>query len=110
MNGRKLTSAILIGLGTAAATAYFAHPKHGRKRREALASGTKKLIRKAAHAGEKSLRDGQNRLAGLAAQFLPDPNMETPSDRVVEERIRSPMGRVSSKPRKNHLPRDHGTA
>ena len=109
MNGRKLTSAILIGFGTAAATAYFAHPKHGRKRREALASGTKKLIRKAAHTGEKSLRDGQNRLAGLAAQFLPDQNTEIPSDRVVEERIRSRMGRVSSNARKIHVLCDHGT-
>ena len=110
MNGRKLTGAILFGLGAGAATVYLTNPQHGRKRRADFASGAKQLLKKVAHEGEKSLRDGQHHLAGLAAQLWPGSNPEEPSDRVLEARIRSRLGRVTSHPHKIHVLCDHGAA
>ncbi len=110
MNGRKLTAAILFGLGAGAATLYLADPKHGRKRRADLASGARHFVKKLAHEGEKSLRDSQHRLAGLAAELWPHFQAGTASDRVVEARIRSRLGRVTSHARRIHVLCDHGTA
>ncbi len=110
MNGRKLTAAIAIGLGAGAVTAYLADPKHGRRRRSALAGNARHLLKMAAQGGKKSLLDGKHRLAGLAAELWPGSQVQAPSDRVVEERIRSRMGRVISHAHKIHVLCDRGTA
>ncbi len=110
MNGRKLTAAILFGLGAGAATAYLTNPQYGRKRRAELASGANRLLKKVVREGEKSLRDSQHRLAGLAAQLWPGSESESPSDQVLEARIRSRLGRVTSHPRRIHVLCDQGTA
>lgn len=109
MNGRKL-SAILFGLGAGAAALYLADPKNGQRRRAELASGARLLLKKVAHEGEKSLRDSRNRLAGLATQLWPSSGASLPSDQVMEARIRSRLGRVTSHVRRIHVLCDRGTA
>lgn len=110
MNAKKLTTWILVGLGAGAATAYFVHPEHGRKRRAALADGTKKLLDKAAREGKKSLYDSQHHLAGIAAKLRTSFTHDSPSDRVLEARIRSRLGRLVSHPRAIHVVCEGGAA
>jgi len=110
MNAKNLTKWMLAGFGAGAATAYFAHPEHGKKRRAALAFGAKKLLDKASHEGRKSLSDSQHHLAGMVAKLRTHFTQDSPSDRVLEARIRSRLGRVVSHPRAIHVVCDGGSA
>lgn len=110
MDTRKITKWMLMGLGTGVAAAYLADSEFGKERRAALARGTRKVLDKAARKGKKSLCDSQHRLAGLAARVRAGLQSETPSDSVLEARIRSRLGRVISHPRKVHVTCDHGAA
>jgi uncharacterized membrane protein/gas vesicle protein len=109
MDTKRLTKGMLIGLGAGAVTAYLTDPEFGRIRRAAFAKGAKRILAKAAREGKKSLYDSHNRLAGLAAQWRPHAESDPPSDEVLEQRIRSRIGRVVSHPRKIHVVCDGGT-
>ena len=110
MNAKNFTKWTLAGLCAGAAAAYFAHPEYGKKRRAALADGTRKLLVKAAHEGKKSLYDSQHHLAGMAAMLRTSFSHASPSDRVLEARIRSRLGREVSHPRAIHVVCDGGVA
>jgi len=110
MEARKLTKWMLLGLGTGAAAGYLFHSESGQKRRAALARAGRKLLAQAAHRGKKALLDGQHRFAGLAAQWRANISKEKPLDCVLEERIRSRIGRIVSHPRKIHVVCDDGVA
>jgi uncharacterized membrane protein len=109
MNAWKSTKWIL-GLGAGAAAGCLAYAALEPEKRAALARGAKRWLDQAACAGKKSLLDSRHRLAGVAAQLRTTLNQEKPSDRVLEARIRSRMGRVVSHPRKIHVVCDRGVA
>ena len=110
MNNKRLIEGMLIGLGAGAVAAYFSDPELGRIRRAAFANGARRVLANAAHEGKKSLEDSRNRLSGLAARCWAKNETESPSDCVLEQRIRSRIGRVVSHPRKIHVVCDGGTA
>ena len=110
MNNKRLIEGMLIGLGAGAVAAYFSDPELGQIRRTAFANGTRRVLAKAAQEGKKSLYDSRNRLSGLAVRCWANNESEPPSDCVLEQRIRSRIGRVVSHPRKIHVVCDGGTA
>ncbi len=110
MNGTKYTKWMLLGLGAGVAAGFLAQSEFGKKKGPALAREARKLLNKAAHEGKKSLRDSGHRLTGLAAEVWTSLKHNQPSDHVLEERIRSHIGRVVSHPRNIHIVCDKGTA
>ena len=110
MQPKEVMKWTLLGLCSGAAVGYLAQSEFGQKRRAAMARSGKKLFERAAQRGKKALQDSEHRLAGLAAHWWANINKEKPLDRVLEERIRSRMGRIVSHPRKIHVVCDHGVA
>lgn len=110
MNTKRLIEGMFLGLCTGAVAAYFSDSKIGEIRRTAFAKGAKRILTKAAHEGKKSLEDSRNHLVGLLSQYTPKFQAEQASDRVLEERIRSRIGRVVSHPHKIHVVCQGGVA
>lgn len=69
MDTKNLTKWVLLGLGTGAAAAYFAHPEFGKRRRAAVAGGTKKFLDKALAAGRPKMEE-QERTSTEEAELL----------------------------------------
>jgi uncharacterized membrane protein len=110
MDVKKGMKWTLAGLGAGVAAGYLAHSQFGQRKLAVLASGTRHVLDKATLSAKKSLLDGQHRLSGLAAALWTNLKHEESLDTVLEERIRSRMGRVVSHPRKVHVVCDHGVA
>lgn len=110
MNTKKIGTCMLLGGIGAAVAWYFTDPEEGKRRRSSVAATAGRLLEKTRQEGMKTLRDSQNHLTGMAARIRSSMKMEDASDRVVEERIRSRMGRVVNFPRKIHVLCDHGAA
>lgn len=106
MNTKKIGTCMLLGGIGAAVAWYFTDPEKGERRR----SSAGRFLEKTRHEGMKTLRDSQNHLTGLAARIRSTIKADEASDRVVEERIRSRMGRVVNSPRKIHVLCDEGAA
>src|SRR5947209_5430222 len=110
MNTNKAGKWMLLGGIGAVAALYFTGPDHGARRRSSLDRTAGRLLEKARNEGQKALSDSQNHVAGLAARLWSRVKVDEASDRVVEERIRSRMGRVIASPRKVHVLCDGGAA
>lgn len=110
MNGKKLITGTLLGLGAGVATAYLADPKYGKKRRAAMAREARRIVGSTLHETKKSLDDTQHRLMGAIARLRTNLKNEAPSDDVLEARIRSRIGRIVSNARKIHVVCDRGVA
>ena len=110
MNGKKLITGTLLGLGAGVATAYLLDPESGKKRCAALVREARKLLGNAMYETRKSIEDSQHRLRGLVARLRTNLKNEPSSDTVLEARIRSRIGRIVSHPRKIHVVCDHGVA
>ncbi|MBZ5523685.1 MAG: SRPBCC family protein [Acidobacteriia bacterium] len=109
MSNNKTSRWMLLGgLGAAAAAVYFADPKRGAQRRANFARGAGNLFEKAKAEGERSIRDLQNQLAGISARLRSHFELGEVSDRVVEERVRSRIGRIASHARRIRVLCDHG--
>jgi uncharacterized membrane protein len=101
---------LLGSLGMGAAAIYLTDPEKGQKRRSALMKNAERLLESAKHQGEKTLKDTQHHVTGMAARFWSTMKAEQVSDRVIEERIRARMGRIVLRPRKIHVVCDQGVA
>jgi uncharacterized membrane protein len=109
MANKKISTWMLLsGLGAAAAAFYFTDPKRGAKRRADFTRTAGFLFDKARYEGEKSIRDLQHQLSGFSAQLRSHFEPGIVSDRVVEERVRSRIGRITSHARKIRVLCDHG--
>ena len=111
MNSGKIKQRILIGgvaVGAGALTAYLADPEVGDKRRARLVTNTKRLLQRVGQDAKISLRDTGHRLAGMAASLRSQLRADQPSPEVLEQRIRSRIGRVISRPQCVHVLCDRG--
>lgn len=77
---------------------YMLDPDAGTKRRRYMQDKAGRLFRVAADAADKSVRDIKNRTRGVIAQSLRSVRSEDVSDVVLEERVRSKLGRIVSHP------------
>jgi len=95
---------LLAGFATSGAALYFLDRSQGPERRARFA---KKAWRVADAVGE-SLVDTRHRLTGLAHDAWSVVRTDQPNDRVLEERVRSRMGRIVAHPRDIHVASDDG--
>src|SRR5262249_30417542 len=97
-----------ILLGGAAATAagaaalYFLDRERGKQRREAFFKNAERLAERATN----GVADIHHRLEGKAIEAWHGLHQDQPSDRVLEQRIRSRMGRIVAPPRAVHVVSD----
>jgi uncharacterized membrane protein len=77
---------------------YMLDPDAGTRRRRYMQDKTCRFFRIAADAADKSVRDMKNRARGVIAQSLRSVRAEDVSDPVLEERVRSKLGRIVSHP------------
>ena len=99
---------LLGGLSAAAAAFYFGDPRRGAKRRADFARGAGNVFGKVKAESDKSIRDLQNQLSGISARLRSHFEPEDAADRVVEERVRSRIGRIVSYARRIRVLSDHG--
>jgi uncharacterized membrane protein len=100
---------LFAGLATAGAALYFLDPSNGAQRRTKFARKAWRLGSGVAEAVSDSLMDSRHRITGLAHNVWSGMNSQRPDDRVLEERIRSRMGRIVARPHAIHVAADHGT-
>lgn len=108
MSKQKVTQWMLLGGLGAAAAIYFGDPRRGAQRRARVARVASDLYEKTREETEKSLRDLQNQLAGFSARLRARAGHATAGDRVIEERVRSRIGRAVSHARKVRVVSDNG--
>jgi hypothetical protein len=78
---------------------YFLDPDRGRRRRALVRDQAIHLSRQLACHWDKAIRDLDHRLSGVAAGFQNLTHSQPVSDEVLEERVRSKLGRSVSHPR-----------
>jgi uncharacterized membrane protein len=89
---------IFGSFGMGALAAYFLDPVMGRRRRSLLRDKTICLFSRAEHWTDAALRDLGHRAQGLLAEAVGWVAGGEVSDRVLEERVRSRLGRACSHP------------
>lgn len=78
---------LAAGTALGATVAYLLDPDRGQARRAELEQQTGRLAREAAETARGSLEDGAQRAAGTVREAAPE--LESPSDAVVLERVRA---------------------
>src|SRR5688500_15986079 len=85
-------------LSLGATLMYLLDPAAGRRRRALLRDRTASLARRTAEASNALACDLQNRASGLRAQLEHRHDDRPVDDTVIEARVRSRLGRVSTHP------------
>src|SRR5262245_43035433 len=89
---------LLSGLGIGAGLLYLLDPRLGRRRRAMALGKAAHALRAGAGAVGRASRDLAHRSRGLAAEAGARLHTEPVPDRVLEDRVRSKMGRFVSHP------------
>ena len=92
-------------VAASAATLYFVDDVKGKQRRTTFSKKAGRLAKRAAN----GVTDVQHRLQGKALEAWYSLNRDRPSDRVLEQRIRSRMGRIVAHPHGIHVVCESGT-
>jgi uncharacterized membrane protein len=92
-----------------AAALYFLDRKRGKSRRAAFSQKAGRLTATLAGSASRYAGDVQHRLKGIAHEAWNYPLRRPPDDRVLEERIRSRMGRIVAHPHRIHVASEGGT-
>jgi uncharacterized membrane protein len=92
-----------------AAALYFLDRKRGKSRRAAFSRKAGRLTATLAGSASRYAGDVQHRLKGIAHEAWKYPLRHPPDDRVLEERIRSRMGRIVAHPHRIHVASEGGT-
>jgi osmotically-inducible protein OsmY len=92
------TTAVLTGVAIGAALSMLLDPVSGRRRRARVRDKVVKAARKTRDGLDIAGRDMANRARGIAAETRRAVTSDNPDDRVLEERVRAELGRLSSHP------------
>jgi hypothetical protein len=98
----------LTGAGIGAGAMYCFDPERGQRRRAVLRDQLAHAGARAAKAADVVRRDAKNRLVGTLAECRGALRRDRPSNRVLEDRVRSHMGRVVSHPAAIEVHADEG--
>jgi hypothetical protein len=90
----KFITGLLAGLGLA----FILDPDRGSRRRALLRDKATHTGRKLAEGVEATTRDLRNRAQGAAAEVRSRLRSEDAGDEILQERVRSAIGRVVSQP------------
>jgi uncharacterized membrane protein/osmotically-inducible protein OsmY len=94
----KTTAVFLSGAALGTALTYIADPKLGRRRRAIARDAAVHFATLVRRALNISIRDSQNRLKGVLEQTKKLAEHESIDDQILEDRVRTAVGRVSSHP------------
>lgn len=91
---------VLGGIALGAGTMYFLDPQRGRRRRAMVRDKTNHAVNMVGREIGKASRDLRNRTRGLVAEARSTIRPEQPQgDDTLQERVRSVIGHVASRPR-----------
>src|SRR5947207_3403694 len=96
MNNSQNTLVLMGGFGLGAAAMYILDPDRGRRRRAAVVDKFAGSLNQLGDAAEVAARDLINRARGVAAESWGLLHTSHADDVVLEQRVRSKMGRVTS--------------
>lgn len=88
----------VAGFASGAATMYFLDPARGARRRAMLTDKVASTGSRLPDAMRKTAKDVSNRAQGVWSETINLFSNDEPSDQVLEARVRSKMGRVTSHP------------
>lgn len=100
--------AVLGGAGAGAALMYFLDPTGGRRRRALLHNQTERVRSEGREFARKARKDAANRAQGLAYEARSGAHADQVPDNILEERVRSAMGRLVSHPGAIHVSANEG--
>lgn len=100
--------ALISGIGVGAGLMYLLDPQQGRRRRSLIRDQANSLISRSDDAARVVARDLSHRACGLVAGARSLLTGGEVSDRVLEQRVRSKLGRVISHPRAIEVRCDNG--
>ena len=86
---------LLMSLGLGAGLMYFGDPKQGNRRRGLLRDRLNSWVNSMDRFLEKATRDARNRTRGTLAEMSARLSDEKTADWILEERVRSKLGRQS---------------
>jgi uncharacterized membrane protein len=95
---QEMTKNFLAGIGLGAGTMYFLDPIYGKRRRASVRDRAVHVATLAERTAGKTSRDFRNRARGVGASARSVVRRDRPLDDVLEQRIRSKMGRYVSHP------------
>jgi len=107
--GKKWTLLSGAAAAVGAAALYFLDRERGKARRAAFSRKAGHLTATLAGSASRYASDVQHRLKGIAHEAWNYPLRRPPDDRVLEERIRSRMGRIVAHPHRIHVASEGGT-
>jgi uncharacterized membrane protein/osmotically-inducible protein OsmY len=94
----KTTAALLRGAAIGAVVTYIADPTHGKRRRAVARDAVVHLAKILRRGLDISVRDSRNRLTGVLEETKRLVESESIDDRILEDRVRTAVGRSSSHP------------
>ena len=84
---------LLTSVGLGAGLMYFLDPQHGNRRRAMVRDKANKLVNDLDTSLDKAMEDTRNRARGILSEMIAKLSDEGAPDWVLEERVRSNMGR-----------------
>lgn len=103
MNKGAAIGSVAAGVGAGAAMMYFLDPQRGARRRAGVADKVTRAARRLPHAARVTAQDTANRAKGIWSDTVSLLRSDTPTDQVLEARVRSKLGRVCSHPHSVHV-------
>ena len=108
MNNSRSTLTLIGGFGLGAAMMYILDPDRGRRRRALAVDNLTRSLNRLGDAADITARDLVNRARGVAAETWGVLRADHAPDVVIEQRVRSRLGRVSSHPGAIDIAVDNG--
>src|SRR5512135_979113 len=86
---------LLVSMGIGAGLMYFFDPQHGERRRTTVRDSANRFVNNLDDSIDIAVQDARNRARGILSEATARLSDEDAPDWVVEERVRSNLGRVS---------------
>src|ERR1051325_6186918 len=99
---------ILVSIGLGAGLMYFYDPQHGERRRTMVRDRANKLVNDFDDSIDMAVRDARNRARGVLSEMTAKLSDEGAPDWILEERVRSNLGRMGANTRAVTVTADGG--
>src|ERR671918_2532313 len=86
---------ILTSIGLGAGLMYFYDPQHGTRRRAMVRDKANHFVNKLDESINKAMEDSRNRARGVLSEMTAKLSDQGAPDWILEERVRSNLGRLS---------------
>src|SRR5215213_803868 len=86
---------LLVSIGLGAGLMYFMDPQHGNRRRAQVRNRANSLVNNLDDSIDTALQDMRNRARGVLSELTAKWSDQGTPDWILEERVRSTLGRLS---------------